>query len=68
MARRCQNHHMIQVWILMMIRTWSMLRIMIRRSMERDMLLMLVRRYHLLLGAVDLILDTGWSWATNSMH
>ena len=59
---------MIQVWILMMIRTWQMLRLMIRRPVERDMLLMLVCRYRLLLGAVDLILDTGWSWVTNSVH
>ena len=56
MVRRCPHHHMIQVLILMMITACQMLRI-IRRPVQRDMFL-LVHRYHLFLGMVDLIIDT----------
>ena len=66
MATTCRHHHMIQVWILTMIRACQMQRI-IRRPVQRDLLL-LVRWYRLFLGAVDLILHTGWSWETNSLH
>ena len=55
MARRCRHHHMIQVWILMTMRACQMPRI-IRRPMQRDMLL-LVCRYHLLLGTGGLLED-----------
>ena len=72
MARRCRVHHMIQVWILMMtIKTWPMSRmIMIRMRpvQQRDMLLLMVHRYRLFLGVVDLRLDIGWSWETNSFN
>ena len=59
MARNFRHNHMIQVWILMMIGACQMRRI-IRRSVQRDMFL-LVRQYRLFLGMVDLILDIGQS-------
>jgi len=72
MVRRCQIHHMIQVWILMTIRTWLMLRmimIRMRPMQQRDMLLLImVHRCCLLLAVVDLRPDIGWSWPTNSVH
>ena len=66
MARRYRHHHLIQVWILMMrMRACQILPRIIKRPVKIRDLLLLVRRC-----AVDVLvmLDTGWSWVTNSLH
>ena len=72
MVMRCWIHHMIQVLILMItIRRWLMRHRRMRKVVQqRDVLILMrlmVHRYHLLLGVVDLRPDTRWSWAANSV-
>ena len=66
MARRFRHHHLIQFWILMRMRlACQILLTIIRQPVQIRDLLLLVR-----LWVVDVlvVLDTGWSWATNSLH